>query len=154
MAYKISVIERSIARKHEALKKGIFVIVVVALMSYFPAVLPYLRIFYVLITLVFLLSYTPPDSDPKQSERHYGALVYLGILCSSGPYGGLGPVSRACADCCRHRFDFYRGVGAFLCTGAHLQRRRDGSPLCLCPQGRRSDFRLSVGKICSLEAIR
>jgi O-Antigen ligase len=53
MAHTISVIERSVAGKNEPLKKGIFVIVVIALMSYFPAILSYLRIFYILIFLAF-----------------------------------------------------------------------------------------------------
>ncbi len=54
VAHKISVTGRTIARKDESLKKGIFAIVVIALMSYFPAIFSYLRIFYVLIFLVFL----------------------------------------------------------------------------------------------------
>jgi hypothetical protein len=53
MAHTISVFEANVARTSERSKQGIFAIVVIALLSYFPAILSYLRIFYILIFLVF-----------------------------------------------------------------------------------------------------
>ncbi len=53
MAHTISVIERNVAGTTERSKKGIFAIVVIALLSYFPAILSFLRIFYILIFLAF-----------------------------------------------------------------------------------------------------
>ena len=46
---------------------------VIALMSYFPAIFSYLRIFYVLIFLVFLAFLYALRFGSNQSEKHYGA---------------------------------------------------------------------------------